>query len=110
MTQLKERFKALKLNDTVVEYQPHREKSEVKETIITKIGKKYIYTNSGYYNKYDIVTGSGEYGQHLFPGNIDEYNSFIKSREKARSLWNKINKSIFELTEEELDKLEKFFE
>lgn len=86
-------IKELKVGDIVVEYIPNDNRWKPKESTVTKIGKKYFYVNAGYGRdvKYDINYGYGEYGMQVFPGTLEELNTFEEENQLLRDLINDLN-------------------
>ena len=101
------KFSSLKIGDKAIIYDKYSSRIAPRECIVSKIGKKYIYTNRGKYDtsKFDIKTGYGDYGQTMFPGTIEEYNEYISLNDYRRNILKQLEKVIYFLSKEELDNI-----
>ena len=87
------KFDDLKAGDVVVRHIPNDKRIEPKECLISKIGRKYIFITNGYAEtKYDKENGNGEYGWEIFPGTLEEYNTWTEENLLFREFLNKLNK------------------
>lgn len=107
---LSQRFKELKVGDKVVVYFEHRKWSKPEERTISKIGRSLIYTNSKFDSKFQKDNGYGEFGVKLFPGNIEEFNDYENFKLKAKELLNRLEHCIYDLTNDELNEIEKIID
>lgn len=86
-------FNDLKVGDVVVRHIPNDKRHTPQEVPVTKIGRKYISITNGYGEiKYDKTNGYGEYGYEIFPGTLEEYNTWAEENLLFRELLNKLNK------------------
>ena len=99
-----DKIKDLKKGDTVVVYNDIDKRNPPFETPIKSIGKKWI--TDIHSNKFDTM-GYGSYGWNLFPGNMEEYNQWVETKEIARNIYNDLNSKIYRLSREELAIIEK---
>lgn len=99
-----DKIKDLKKGDTVVVYNGSDTRRKPFETAIKSIGKKWITDINS--DKFDLV-GYGDYGWNLFPGNMEEYNQWVETKEIARNIYNDLNSKIYRLSREELAIIEK---
>ena len=51
--------------------------------------------------------GYGSYGWNLFPGNMEEYNQWVETKNIARKIYNDLSSKIYRLSREELAIIEK---
>jgi hypothetical protein len=51
--------------------------------------------------------GYGDYGWKLFPGNMEEYNQWVETKEIAKNIYNDLSSKIYRLSREELAIIEK---
>ena len=51
--------------------------------------------------------GYGNYGWCLFPGNMEEYNQWVETKELANDIYKDLYKKIYRLSREELAIIEK---
>ena len=98
-----DKIKDLKRGDTVVVYNTDT-RTRPFEIAIKSIGKKWITVINS--DKFDSV-GYGDYGWHLFPGNMEEYNQWVETKEIARNIYNDLGSKIYRLSREELAIIEK---
>jgi hypothetical protein len=96
-----DKFISLKKGDTVVIYNPIDTRTKPFENTIKSIGKKWITTFGCNSNKFDPM-GYGDYGWKLFPGNMEEYNQWVETKEIAKNIYNDLSSKIYRLSREEL--------
>ena len=97
----------LKKGDTVVVYHSIDTRINPFESTVKSIGKKYITINSSSDNsKFDLM-GYGSYGWNLFPGNMEEYNEWVETKNIAKQIHNDLTTKIYRLSREELAIIEK---
>ena len=102
-----DKIKDLKKGDTVVIYNDIEKRVSPFEEIVKSIGKKQITTGINCHNsKFDCM-GYGNYGWSLFPGNMEEYNQWVETKEIARNIYNDLSSKIYRLSREELAIIEK---
>lgn len=102
-----EKLNNLKNGDTIVIYYPYDNRNKPYETSISKIGRKYISFKDGYReNKVDIVTYCGEYGVHIFPGNMSEYEEYKNTLLLRQEIVKLLNKEINNLSIDEIKQIE----
>ena len=101
---IEDKIKDLKRGDTVVVYHGTDTRTRPFEIAIKSIGKKWITVINS--DKFDSV-GYGDYGWRLFPGNMEEYNQWVETKEIARNIYNDLNRKIYRLSREELAIIEK---
>lgn len=83
----------LKVGDIVVKHIPNDRRNTPKEVPVIKIGHKYIFVDNRYgETKFDKTNGYGEYGYEIFPGTLEEYNTWVEENLLFRELLNKLNK------------------
>jgi hypothetical protein len=99
-----DKVKDLKKGDTVVVYNGLDTRTRPFETVIKSKGKKWITVDNS--DKFDSM-GYGDYGWNLFPGNMEEYNQWVETKEIARNIYNDLNSKIYRLSREELAIIEK---
>ena len=105
-------LKSLIVGDKVVVYDRFSTRVEPREYVVTKLGKKYIHVGGKYgeTSKFNIDTGCGEYGQSLFPGNINEYSEHVSLNEYRMVIKNKLNEVINKLSKDDLDNIMRIFD
>ena len=104
---IEDKIKDLKKGDTVVVYSDYDKRVSPFETSIKSIGKKCITTTpNSYAAKYDPM-GNGNYGWNLFPGNMEEYNQWVETKNIAKPIYNDFFSKIYRLSREELAVIEK---
>lgn len=102
-----DKIKELKKGDTVVVYSDYDKRVSPFEEIVKSIGKKQITTGINCHNsKFDIM-GYGSFGCNLFPGNMEEYNYWVETKEIAKNIYNDLSSKIYRLSREELTIIEK---
>ena len=102
-----DKVKDLKKGDTVVVYSDYDKRVSPFEEIVKAIGKKQITTGINCHNsKFDLM-GYGSYGWNLFPGNMEEYNEWVETKEIAKKIYNYLSSKIYRLSREELAIIEK---
>ena len=102
-----DKIKDLKKGDTVVVYNNIDKRTQPFEISIKSIGKKCITTASNSHSaKFDPM-GYGRYGWSLFPGNKEEYNQWVETKEIAKNIYNDLSSKIYRLSREELAIIEK---
>lgn len=94
----------LKKGDTVVIYNNIDTRATPFESAIKSIGKKWI--TDIHSNKFDPM-GNGSYGWSLFPGNMEEYNEWVETKNIAKKIYNDLFDKIYRLSREELAIIEK---
>ena len=99
---ISEKFKDLKVGDLVTIYMQYDRRFEPIEETIKKIGSKHIHAG-GY--KYNRENGYGDYGYELFPGSLQEYKSYLLTKEVAYNLLERFKSTIYDLTREELESI-----
>ena len=99
-----DKIKDLKKGDTVVVYNDIDDRTRPFENPIKSIGKKWITVINS--DKFDPM-GNGNYGWKLFPGNMEEYNQWVETKEIAKNIYNDLSSKIFRLSREELAIIEK---
>jgi len=103
---ISEKIADLKVGDTVVVYNAngYYTAKEITETVITKIGRDYVYVSTNRCNgKFSKKTGCGEYSYHLFPGTEYEFKLWLNTRIFARDVHKRFESKFLELTHEELN-------
>ena len=102
-----DKIKDLKKGDTVVLYNDidHRVRPFV-ETVKSNT-KKGVTTNVNQYNSRFDPMGNGNYGWQLFPGNMEEYNQWVETKNIAKNIYNDLFRKIYRLSREELAIIEK---
>ena len=98
-----DKIKDLKRGDTVVVYNTDT-RTRPFEIPIKSIGKKWITVINS--DKFDPI-GYGDYGWKLFPGNMEEYNQWVETKEIAKNIYNDLSSKIYRLSKEELAIIEK---
>lgn len=101
-----DKFISLKKGDTVVIYNPIDTRTKPFEKTVKSIGKKWITTFGVDSNKFDPM-GHGEYGWKLYPGNMEEYNQWVETKEIAKNIYDDLKTKIYRLSREELAIIEK---
>ena len=102
-----DKIKDLKKGDTVVVYNDIDTRTRPFEIPIKSVGKKWITTvSNSHMAKFDPM-GYGSYGWNLFPGNMEEYNQWVETREIAKNIYNELRSKIYSLSREELAIIEK---
>lgn len=101
---IEDKIKDLKKGDTVVLYNCIDNRTRPFETSIKSIGKKCITVINS--DKFDPM-GNGNYGWKLFPGNIEEYNYWVETKNIAKNIHNDLFSKIYRLSREELAIIEK---
>ena len=101
---IEDKIKDLKKGDTVVLYNCIDSRTRPFEIPIKSIGKKWITVINS--DKFDPM-GYGSYGWNLFPGNMEEYNQWVETREIAKNIYNELRGKIYSLSREELAIIEK---
>ena len=101
-----DKIKDLKKGDTVVIYNDLDTRTKPFENTVNSIGKKWITTLGGYSNKFDLM-GYGSFGWNLFPGNMEEYNEWVETKNIAKKIYYDLNSKIYRLSREELATIEK---
>lgn len=97
----------LKKGDTVVVYNPIDTRTNPFESTVKSIGKKYItIISASDSSKFDLM-GYGSYGWNLFPGNMEEYNEWVETKNIAKQIYNDLTSKIYRLSREELAIIEK---
>ena len=99
-----DKIKDLKKGDTVVIYNGLDNRTQPFETPIKSIGKKWITVINS--DKFDPM-GYGSYGWNLFPGNMEEYNYWVETKNIAKNIYNELSGKIYRLSREELAVIEK---
>lgn len=99
-----DKIKDLKKGDTVVVYNDIDKRTQPFEIPIKSIGKKCITVINS--DKFDPM-GNGNYGWKLFPGNMEEYNYWVETKEIAKNIYNELGSKIYRLSREELAIIEK---
>jgi hypothetical protein len=99
---LTKKLKNLKVGDTVVIYENYSNRTLPHETVIEKVGKKFVYTKNGYINKFSIENGHGECGMVMYPGTLEEYNDSIENNKLAQEAKKLFDKECNYLTKSEL--------
>lgn len=104
------KFKDLKVGDTVVIFSDSSRYSPVERKVV-KIGREYIHVESYYgtnnTSKFNLMTGSGEYGFHICCGTLNDYEIWKEENE----LWGKLRKRIsnsygMHLTKDQINRIE----
>ena len=95
---IEDKVKNLKKGDTVVVYSSDS-RTHPYEIPIKSIGKKWITVIDS--NKFDLM-GIGDYGLYLFPGNMEEYNYSVETKNIAKNIYNELSRKIYRLSREEL--------
>lgn len=101
---IEDKIKDLKKGDTVVLYNCFDSRTRPFEIPIKSIGKKWITVINS--DKFDPM-GNGNYGWKLFPGNIEEYNYWVETKNIAKNIHNDLFSKIYRLSREELAIIEK---
>ena len=101
-----EKYVDLKVGDTVVRHMENSNREKPTEFKISKIGKKYIYIDAPYYEKFNRERGYGEFGYGIFPGTLTEYLAWKETQERAREISYRLTNTIYQLTSKELDIIE----
>ena len=101
-----EKYVDLKVGDTVVRHMENSNREKPTEFKISKIGKKYIYIDAPYYEKFNRERGYGEFGYGIFPGTLTEYLAWKETQERAREISHCLTNTIYQLTSKELDIIE----
>lgn len=99
-----DKIKDLKKGDTVVVYNPLDNRIHPFEIPIKSIGKKWVTVINS--DKFDTM-GYGDYGWHLFPGNMEEYNYWVETKNIAKNIYDDLFSKIYRLSREELAIIEK---
>ena len=87
------KFDDLKVGDVVVRHIPNDKRTKPMECLISKVGRQYVYVLTGYSEiKYNKENGYGEYGWEIFPGTLEEYNTWTEENLLFREFLNKLNK------------------
>lgn len=100
---IEDKIKDLKKGDTVVLYN-FDSRTRPFEIPIKSIGKKWITVINS--DKFDPM-GNGNYGWQLFPGNMEEYNYWVDTKNIAKNIYNDLFRKIYRLSREELAIIEK---
>jgi hypothetical protein len=101
---IEDKIKYLKKGDTVVVYNRTDSRTHPYEIPIKSIGKKWITVIDS--NKFDLM-GIGDYGLHLFPGNMEEYNYSVETENIAKNIYNELGRKIYRFSREELEIIKK---
>ena len=101
---IEDKIKDLKKGDTVVLYNCIDSRTQPFETPIKSIGKKWITVINS--DKFDHM-GNGNYGWKLFPGNMEEYNYWVETKNIAKNIYNDLFSKIYRLSREDLAIIEK---
>lgn len=101
---IEDKIKDLKKGDTVVLYNHIDSRTQPFEIPIKSIGKKWVTVINS--DKFDPM-GNGDYGWTLFPGNMEEYNYWMETKEIAKNIYNDLFRKIYRLSREELAIIEK---
>ena len=97
-----DKIKDLKKGDTVVVYSEYNKRVEPFESIVKTKGSKQITTSLNAHNsKFDLM-GYGSFGWNLFPGDMEEYNEWVETKNIAKNLLDKLTHKIYCLSKEEL--------
>ena len=99
-----DKIKDLKKGDTVVVYNDIDTRTRPFELPIKSVGKKWITVLNS--DKFDRM-GYGSYGWSLFPGNMEEFNQWVETRNIAKNIYNELGSKIYQLSREELAIIEK---
>ena len=99
MFKIEDKIKELKKGDTVVVYHNIDTRYKPFEIPIKSTGKKWITVINS--DKFDL-RGYGDYGWSLFPGNMEEYNEWVETKNIARDIYNELKCKIYRLSREEL--------
>ena len=102
-----DKVKDLKKGDTVVVYNDIDNRVSPFVETVKSITKKGVTTNSNPYNSRFDLMGYGNYGWSLFPGNMEEYNYWVETKNIAKNIYNELSKKIYQLSREELAIIEK---
>ncbi len=101
-----DKIKDLKKGDTVVLYNNDHRLRPFVETV-KSITKNGVTTNKNSYNSRFDLMGYGSYGWQLFPGNMEEYNYWVETKNIAKKIYNDLSSKIYSLSREELAIIEK---
>lgn len=101
-----DKIKDLKKGDTVVVYNEFDTRTNPFENTVKSIGKKWVTTFGADSSKFDF-RGYGDYGWSLFPGNMEEYNYWVETKEIAKNIYSDLCNKIYRLSREELAIIEK---
>ena len=102
-----DKIKDLKKGDTVVVYNDLDKRVGPFVETIKSITKKGITTTVNQYNSRFDPMGYGSYGWNLFPGNMEEYNEWVETKNIAKNIYNDLSSKIYRLSREELAIIEK---
>jgi len=102
-----DKMKDLKKGDTVVIYNDLDKRVGPFVETIKSITKKGITTTVNQYNSRFDLMGYGNYGWNLFPGNMEEYNQWVETKNIAKNIYNDLCSKIYRLSREELAIIEK---
>ena len=102
-----DKIKDLKRGDTVVVYNSfNNHLSPFVETVKSITKKSVTTTTNLYISRFDLM-GNGDYGWKLFPGNMEEYNRWVETKNIAKNIYNDLFDKIYRLSREELAIIEK---
>lgn len=105
-----DKLKNLKVGDTVVVHENYSTRTLPYEASISKVGKKFLYVDKGYYNKFSIERGVGDFGMHIYPGTLTDYNDRIETLKLVREVGKLFAYECENMTKAEILEIKKIIE